>query len=197
MGDIEIRFESGEHGDGDAFDKSGGTLAHAFFPQQGRASGDIHFDDDEFWTLGSFSGINLTQVAVHEIGHSLGLEHTNVRGAIMFPSYEGYRPDLDLAEDDIRGEWEVCHFRPQVDHLYSGIQALYGPAEGYEGKYSWLNIKIFTMFDDDKEEDRYPPSLSGSLVEVGECRAEVKLEISHFLTSTLPHSLTCRAGRPS
>ena len=104
VGDIEIRFESGEHGDGDAFDKSGGTLAHAFFPQQGRASGDIHFDDDEFWTLGSFSGINLTQVAVHEIGHSLGLEHTNVRGAIMFPSYEGYRPDLDLAEDDIRGQ---------------------------------------------------------------------------------------------
>ena len=23
----------------------------------------------------------------------------------MFPSYEGYRPDLDLAEDDIRGEF--------------------------------------------------------------------------------------------
>ena len=102
---MEIRFEAGDHGDGAPFDKSGGTLAHAFFPQQGRASGDIHFDDDEFWTLGSFSGINLTQVAVHEIGHSLGLEHTNVRGAIMFPSYEGYRPDLDLAEDDIRGEF--------------------------------------------------------------------------------------------
>ena len=64
VGDIEIRWETGDHGDGDPFDKSGGTLAHAFFPRQGRASGDIHFDDDEFWTLGSFSGINLTQVAV-------------------------------------------------------------------------------------------------------------------------------------
>jgi len=112
-GDLEIRFESGEHGDGDAFDGGGGTLAHAFFPRQGRISGDIHFDDGENWTLGSFRGINLTQVAVHEIGHSLGLEHSNVRGAIMFPSYEGYRPDLELHKDDIRG-----------------IQTLYGPPQG-------------------------------------------------------------------
>ena len=29
---------------------------------QGDISGDIHFDDDENWTLGSYIGINLTQV---------------------------------------------------------------------------------------------------------------------------------------
>ena len=42
-------------------------------------SGDTHFDDDEQFTTGTSEGINLDWVAVHEFGHCLGLEHTNVR----------------------------------------------------------------------------------------------------------------------
>merc|ERR1719187_638810 len=103
---IEIRFEKFEHGDGDPFDGPGGTLAHAYFPQFG---GDVHVDDTEFWTIESFKGTNLLQTMVHELGHSLGLSHSDVRSAIMAPFYKGWDPNMRLDGDDIKG-----------------IQALYG-----------------------------------------------------------------------
>ena len=66
-------------------------------------SGDIHFDDDEKWTLESNIGVNLLQTAAHEIGHSLGLDHSRNEDSIMFAKYRGYRQALKLHEDDIQG----------------------------------------------------------------------------------------------
>lgn len=75
-----------------------GVLAHAFFPQVGTT----HFDEGETW-VANRTGIDLFIVAAHEFGHALGLDHSEVSGALMAPTYTGYIPDFQLRPDDIAG----------------------------------------------------------------------------------------------
>jgi len=109
--DFRIAWRSGNHGDGSSFDGAGNTLAHAFFPPPcgGPNAGDLHFDEDERYIDDpAAQGILLLQVAIHEIGHLLGLSHSQDEDAIMFAFYSPDR--TNLSQDDI-----------------NGIQALYGP----------------------------------------------------------------------
>ena len=89
----------GERRCGYPFDGQGKVLAHAFFPEDGRA----HFDEDERYTDGTSDGTNLLWVATHEFGHALGLDHSEVRDAIMYPYYTGYVAGMQLHSDDIAG----------------------------------------------------------------------------------------------
>ncbi|XP_032683926.1 matrix metalloproteinase-2 isoform X1 [Odontomachus brunneus] len=113
--DILIYFHRGYHGDGYPFDGRGQILAHAFFPGKDRG-GDAHFDEEEIWLLQDDSneeGTSLFAVAAHEFGHSLGLAHSSVQGALMYPWYQGLSPNYELPEDDRHG-----------------IQQMYGAPEG-------------------------------------------------------------------
>ncbi|XP_040590694.1 matrilysin [Mesocricetus auratus] len=101
--DIMIDFARGDHGDSFPFDGPGNTLGHAFAPGPG-LGGDAHFDNDEYWTDGTDTGVNFLRAATHEFGHSLGLGHSSVPSAVMYPTYEKGNPqDFRLTEDDIEG----------------------------------------------------------------------------------------------
>jgi hypothetical protein len=116
--DFPIGWHQGIHGDGSPFDEMGGptgnTLAHAFFPPPcgGIHAGAMHFDDSETWIDDpQDAGIRLLQVAIHEIGHLLGLSHSSDTSAIMFALYSPDR--VTLSADDV-----------------AGISALYGARDG-------------------------------------------------------------------
>src|SRR5215217_1013220 len=94
-GDIRI----GTH----AFDGPSGTLAHAYYPPHNgnSAAGDLHFDSAENWSC-TTNGTDIGIVALHEIGHSLGLSHENTTAvAVMDPFYNSSL--IGLQSDDISG----------------------------------------------------------------------------------------------
>ncbi|XP_078258667.1 collagenase 3-like [Rhinoraja longicauda] len=106
--DIMISFEYKAHGDGSPFDGPSKILAHAFSPGK-YIGGDIHFDVEEAWSMSS-EGYNLFLAAAHEIGHALGMDHSQDVGALMYPIYTYIEhQDFSLPHDDVKG-----------------IQALYG-----------------------------------------------------------------------
>ena len=95
-------FTGAHDSDGAPFDGVGNTLAHAFYPPPcgGPNFGKLHFDDAESWKLDG-TNFDTETVALHEIGHLIGLNHSAVGGSVMFPSYSGQR--RALTQDDIDG----------------------------------------------------------------------------------------------
>ncbi|TKS83684.1 Collagenase 3 [Collichthys lucidus] len=117
--DIMILFKAQDHGDFAPFDGKGGILAHAFSPGEGRG-GDAHFDEDEEWTLSS-EGFNLFLVAAHEFGHALGLAHSNVETALMYPSYTYVDTDGYVLPDDDRRGVQAVYGESSTEFLHEAL----------------------------------------------------------------------------
>ena len=105
--DIEIRWVDSNTDPEGELGSVGGVLAYCYFPRYG---GDMFIDDAEPWTIGDGGDFDLLATATHEMGHGIGLGHSEFTNAIMYP-YSGYAEAI--GPDD-----------------RAAIQSLYGPPSG-------------------------------------------------------------------
>lgn len=137
---VKIRFGSDLHGEKNeknAFDGPYGVLAHMYYPRSGK----MHFDEAENYTASELRrGINLFSVAAHEMGHGLGLEHSEIKAALMSPYYKGYREEM-LDWDDVNG----------IRHLYGkgqgSVAPLQGPVYNPPGKCNTNTLNMGLIFN--------------------------------------------------
>ncbi|XP_004687492.1 PREDICTED: matrix metalloproteinase-9 [Condylura cristata] len=71
-----------------------------------------NFDSDKKWGFCPDQGYSLFLVAAHEFGHALGLEHSSVPEALMYPMYS-FTEQPPLHDDDVRGIQFLYGARPE------------------------------------------------------------------------------------
>lgn len=135
--EISIGWYDDDHGDGYKFGKA---LAHAFPPvcegdKCTSRSGNFHLSHNCKWVVGFGDGArkcDLRHVALHELGHVLGLDHSADSQAVMRASYN-HR--LELGEDDVEGA-QSLYGSPEnpldggIASAAGGLGAASAPASG-------------------------------------------------------------------
>lgn len=122
--DVRIAWTQANCGDANM---AGGVLAHADYPPGCGFYGNalprpLHFDDQEHtWCIGAFANqFDVETIALHEIGHLLGLAHSSVGGAVMFATVSPNWTNRVLAPDDLEGIRRLYPIRGPVFVRHSG-----------------------------------------------------------------------------
>jgi hypothetical protein len=115
--------------------------AQAYYPSTGLYAGDVEFDHMDRWQVnGTLKQPDILGATIHELGHSLGLNHTSYTQAGAFWTYQDYNGqgqviDVNLPKGDANMYW-VFNRRTGLGSGFlfqgdiNGAQAIYGAGSG-------------------------------------------------------------------
>jgi hypothetical protein len=113
---------------------TGSNLAYAYLPppvNNFSVAGDFNFNTSYGFNVGST--YDLFTVAAHETGHALGMDHSTVSAAVMYPGYTTVKSSLN--SDDVAG----------IRSIYSAGLPRSGDAySGGSGNHSFANAVDLT-----------------------------------------------------
>ncbi len=115
--------------------------AQAYYPAGGQLGGDVEFDHGDRWRIeGTLAQPDILGAAIHEIGHSLGLNHSNVEQPGQYYTYkiqngQGNVVDAFLPKGNANMFWVFNRLDgPGSGYLFQddidGIRAIYGTGMG-------------------------------------------------------------------
>jgi len=151
-----------------AIPKSSSVLASAFPPPPilgGTLAGDIVFNSEQDWELNS--QLDVATVAIHEFGHSLGLDHSEIEEAVMYAFYNGVQQSLN--SDDVHGIRSIYNSRQWDPFDLPSRNNTPGDAADItsfldaDGRVMFNDLSISTNHDKDWFYVEAPPDASGSM----------------------------------
>ncbi|MBW4491220.1 MAG: matrixin family metalloprotease, partial [Trichocoleus desertorum ATA4-8-CV12] len=144
----------------------GGILAHADFPPGfsrivSNPPLPLHFDDQEHtWVDGAVSnGFDIETLALHEIGHCLGMHHTDVVGSVMFATIKSNSTLRTLQPDDLEGIRNLYPTTPTYDR-YIGVWEQSGGAT-WVARHGLTSAQYQAVFEELAAKGYRPTILSG------------------------------------